>query len=310
MPRRLALALIAALVVPTAAAAQGRVERNVVYGMYSGLALLMDVYRPAQPNGLAVVAIAGSGWYRPLRGDAPPLKETREVAAHAERLAAAGYTVFSSNHRAAPRFHYPDQVEDAQRAVRFVRAKAADYGIDPQHIGAWGASSGGYLALMLGVLDGAGQPESLDAVSRFSAKVQAVVALFPPTDIARLFLTSDRQGTIAAFMGFAFQPNGAPDDPDNRPYREASPVTHVSADDPPVLLIHGDLDTTVPIAQSELMEAALRKAGVEVRFTRVAGGKHGSNFQFPQGDPRLPDHMGDAVKWFDAHLKPAATAAR
>jgi acetyl esterase/lipase len=270
----------------------------------------MDVYRPAQSNGLAVVAIQGSGWYRSMRGDAPALKEAREVSTQAQRLAAAGYTVFSINHRSAPRFHYPDPVEDAQRAVRFVRARAADYGVAADRIGAWGSSSGGYLALMLGVLDGAGNPDAPDPMLRVSAKVQAVAVLFPPTDIAQLFKTSDRQGTIGAFMGFAYQdPQSAtgqhPDDVEARAYREASPVNHASADDPPTLLIHGDLDTTVPIAQSELMETALKKAGVEVQVQRVAGGKHGPDFQFKAGDPRLPDHRSMSVQWFDAHLKPA-----
>jgi acetyl esterase/lipase len=315
MLRRFAAALLLSLALPSLAAAQARVERNVVYGMYSGLALLMDVYRPEQSNGLGVVAIQGSGWYRALRGDAAPLKDAREVREYAERLAEAGYTVFAINHRAAPRFHFPDPVEDAQRAVRVVRSRAADYGISPDRIGAWGSSSGGHLALLLGVLDGAGDPTAVDPILRVSAKVQAVAVLFAPTDLALLFKTSDRQGTIGAFMGFAFQdPTGGassphPDDVESRAYRQASPVTHVTADDPPTLLVHGDLDTTVPIAQSELMEAALRKAGVTVQFMRVPGGKHGPNFQFKAGDSALPDHKGEAVKWFDAHLKAAAPAA-
>src|SRR5690349_17614440 len=119
------------------ARAQARVERNVVYGMVSGLGLLMDVYRPAQPNGIAIVAIQGSGWYQPLRYDALPLKERNEVVGHAQRFQAAGYTVFTLNHRSAPRFHYPDPVDDVQRAVRFVRAHKAGYAITSDRIGAW-----------------------------------------------------------------------------------------------------------------------------------------------------------------------------
>jgi acetyl esterase/lipase len=300
--------------VSTAAAAPppapGQVERNVLYGMVSGLGLLLDVYRPAQPNGIAIVAIQGSGWYQPLRYDAPPLKEREEVVVHAERFQAAGYTVFAINHRSAPRFHYPDPVDDAQRAVRFIRAHAADYGVTSDRVGAWGSSSGGHLVEMLGTLDGAGDASDADPVNRLSAKVQAVVALFAPADMPTMHETSARQGTVSALMGFAYQPATARtlsrvDDPENVAYREASPVTHVDAGDAPMLLFHGDQDVIVPFAQSEMMAAALQKAGVEVRLVKVPTGKHGPNFQMAPGDPNRPDHKGAAIAWFDAHLKTA-----
>ena len=123
-----------------------------------------------------------------------------------------------------------------------------------------------------------------------------------------MFARTTRQGTVSALLGFAYQDptspgGGRPDDPENRAYREASPSAHVNAGDAPMLLFHGDLDEIVPIQQSELMEATLKKAGVDVRFIRVPGGKHGPNFQFPAGDPRAPDEIGAAIGWFDAHLK-------
>ena len=193
------------LTVPNVTSAQARVEKNVVYGMYSGLALLMDVYRPAQPNGIAIVAIQGSGWYSPMRYDAAPLKANREVTRHAERFAAAGYTVFAINHRQAPRFRYPAPIEDAQRAVRFVRFHASDYGITSDRIGAWGSSSGGHLVELLGTMDGKGDASDSDPVNRLSAKVQAVVALFAPADLPSMFGTTSRPGTVSALMGFAYQ---------------------------------------------------------------------------------------------------------
>jgi acetyl esterase/lipase len=298
------------LAVPHTTSAQARVEKNIVYGMYSGLGLLMDVYRPAQSNGIAIVAIQGSGWYSPMRYDAAALKANPEVIRHAERFAAAGYTVFVINHRQAPRFRYPAPVEDAQRAVRFVRFHASDYGITSDRIGVWGSSSGGHLVELLGTMDGKGDVSDSDPVNRLSAKVQAVVALFAPADMSSMFSTTSRPGTVSALMGFAYQdpsvgPPGLarPDDFENRLYRDASPLTHVTADDAPMLLMHGDQDVIVPIKQSEIMEGALKQAGVKVSFIRVPGGKHGPNFQFPAGDPRLPDHIGEAVRWFDAQLK-------
>jgi acetyl esterase/lipase len=278
--------------------------------MYSGLALLMDVYRPSKPNGFAIVAIQGSGWYSPMRYDAAPLKSVREVTAHAERFATEGYTVFVINHRQAPRFRYPAPIEDAQRAVRFVRSHASEYGITAERIGAWGSSSGGHLVELLGTMDGRGDPSDSDPVNRLSAKVQAVVALFAPSDLPSFFATTSRPGTLTSLMGFEYQdpslgPPGRarPDDVENKQYRDASPLTHVTPDDAPMLLFHGDQDVIVPIKQSEIIEGALKQAGVQVTFIKVPGGRHGPNFQFPAGDPRLPDHMGEAVRWFDAQLK-------
>jgi acetyl esterase/lipase len=309
MSRLIVAVSVVLLTAQHVAFAQARVDKNVVYGMYSGLALLTDVYRPAQPNGIAIVAVQGSGWYSPMRYDASQLKASREVTIHAERFAAAGYTVFAINHRQAPRFRYPAPIEDVQRAVRFVRFHASEYGITSDRIGAWGSSSGGHMAELLGTMDGKGDASDSDPVNRIDARVQAVVALFAPSDLALLFSTMERPGALTSLMGFSYQDPATafvparPDDFENRQYRDASPVTHVSRDDPPMLLMHGDADTIVPIKQSEIMEAALKQAGVAVRLIRVPGGAHGPNFRLPVGDPRLPDHVGEAVRWFDAHLR-------
>ena len=101
-----------------------QLESNVVYGMFSGLALLMDVYRPEKPNGCGIVHISGSGWTAPLGLDARPLKESPHVQIEGLPLVRAGYTLFTINHRATPRYHYPAPVQDAQRAVIDVRFDA------------------------------------------------------------------------------------------------------------------------------------------------------------------------------------------
>jgi len=186
MIKRIGRGMALTLLVASAAFAQPRVEKNVVFGMYSGAALLMDVYRPVQSNGLGLIVIQGSGWYMPQRYDAPALKDDEFAVTYGQRFAEAGYTAFVINHRAAPRFRYPAPIEDAQRAVRFIRHNAAAYAIDGRRLGAWGASSGGHLAGLLGTLDGAGDPNDSDPVNRESAKVQAVVTLFPATDLASL----------------------------------------------------------------------------------------------------------------------------
>jgi len=300
------------LLVSSAAFAQARIEKNVVFGMYSGAALLMDAYHPAQSNGLGLILIQGSGWYMPQRYDVPALKDDPFPVEYGRRFAEAGYTAFVINHRASPVFRYPAAVEDAQRAVRFIRHNAKGYGIDGGRLGAWGASSGGHLAALLGTLDGTGDPNDSDPVNRESAKVQAVVALFPPTDLPS-FPRSVGTPNVGMFMGFIypdarFFPPGfiRPEQPEIKAYRDASPTTHVTGDDAPFLLIHGDADVVVPLQQSEVMEERLTSAGVAVRLVRVPGGNHGPNFLFvgPRAnDPRRPDDFGEARKWFDQYLK-------
>jgi acetyl esterase/lipase len=285
------------------------IDRNVIYGMYSGLALLMDVYRPTKPNGAGIVAIQGSGWYQPMRYDATPLSARTEVVGYARNLSQAGYTVFVINHRSTPRFRFPAPFEDAQRAVRFVRAHAADFHLEPTRIGAFGTSSGGHLAELLGTVDAPGVPDSEDPVERQSGKVRAVVTLFAPSDLRTLLSESGRMAHVV-LMGFEYvdpakrRPGSVrADEFENGEYVKASPVANVTADDAPTLLLHGDADDVVPISQSVSMETALRTAGVPVKFIRVPGGRHGADFQFAKDDPRLPDQHGEARRWFDRYLK-------
>ncbi|MBY0506536.1 MAG: alpha/beta hydrolase [Bryobacteraceae bacterium] len=268
------------------------VQSNVPYAMYSGTTLLLDVYQPARPNGFGVVYVSGSGWTAPLAYSAPELKSNGQSKLYAKALAEAGYTVFALNHRALPRFRYPAPVEDVQRAVRFVRFHARKYGIRADRIGASGSSSGGHLVSMLGTLDGKGNPADPDPVERESAKVQCVVARAAPVD----FLTGDNGRFL---LGMA---RPLPEDKVSQEYRthvEASPVSHISADDPPFLLMHGDKDEQVSYWQSEEMESKLKAAGVMVKLLRVPGGAHGPTFP---GAKNPPDYLGEMTRWFDLHL--------
>lgn len=279
------------LLVPCVVFAQPT-EPNVIFGTYSGLALLMDVYKPAAPNGYGIVVIPGSGWHTQLPYNANLLKQSQEFSRYIPKLTGAGYTAFVITHRAAPRFHFPDAVDDAQRAVRYVRQNASRYGIDKDRIGAFGASSGGHLVSMLGTLDGKGTADSPDPVEQQSSKVQCVAALYPVTDPAKVNTPSGLQA-VTSFMG-------APARFDPKRFREAAPVNHVSPDDPPFLLIHGDGDKTVPFDQSEGMEAALKKSGVLVKLVRVPGGDHGSDFP---GNTEKADWPAMILEWFETHLK-------
>lgn len=270
-----------------------KVERNIVYGMYSGLALMMDVYYPKEPNGIGIVHISGSGFTRPMSYDAAPINQSGHVKLEGGALVEAGYTLFTINHRAIPRFRYPAAVEDVQRAVRYIRYHAERFGIDPDHIGAIGGSSGGYLVSMLGLLDGKEMMEDASPINRTSAKVQAVIARAAPINYLE-----GLDGT--AFLGARPQEVQRKKSEEYQLAKEASPISHVSTDDPPFLLMHGDQDDVIPYVQAEMLEAELRKAGVPVRLMQIEGAGHGPSFP---GAKQMPDLDQARVDWMDTHLK-------
>jgi acetyl esterase/lipase len=285
---------------PPAAPADDRVETDVVYGMYSGLALLMDVYHPANSNGIGVVYIPGSAWHAPLAYNATQLKNMPIVGPATKPLAEAGYTVFVINHRQAPRFRYPAPIEDAQRAVRFIRHHAERFDIHPEHIGAAGHSSGGCIALLLGLLDEVDSKQP-DPVEQRSAKVQAVASLASPSD----FINVPVSFVQSSYLGLPLFDRSATSSEEYQLYRNASPVFHATEDDAPTLLLHGDSDPIVPFRHTELMHRGLEDAGVTVRRIDITGGGH-----FPTFPASGPDPFHETVKWFDEHLlKPARGAA-
>lgn len=298
---------LAFVVAGPATAADLRVDRNVVYGMYGGLALLMDVYHPDAPNGYGVVFVAGSGWRARSTYNAHQLKEA-ELDTSVLPLMRAGYTVFAINHRAAPEFKYPAAVEDVQRAVRFVRYHAHEYGIDPARIGGVGGSSGAHLIGLTAMLGAPGDPTDRDdPVSREPATLQCLVLRAAPCDLREM---KGGNGLVALALFLNIAPGNSP--PAKKVYTEASPITHVSSAAPPTLLIHGDADPTVPYAQSVAFERALRAAGVPVRLLTIPGGVHGATFGATADTrhPEWPDITAETIRWLDRHLKPAAASAR
>ena len=285
--------------------AGARVERNVVYGMYSGLALVLDVHRPATPNGYGIIFISGSGWQAPTTYDATPLKQN-QIPIWGPPLLTAGYTVFALNHRAVPRFHYPGAVEDVQRAIRFVRHHARDYGVDPARLGGMGGSSGGHLIALTALLAVPGIADDPDPVNREPATLQAIVLRATPTDLVAQ-ARADHGGGVTGFLERPWPADaaGVRQNPKTVTlYREASPSTYVSPKAPPTLLIHGDTDESVPFEESVAMEAALKAAGVPTGLVRVPGGAHGADFG-AGATPKAgwPDFLGESVRWYDAHLK-------
>jgi len=267
-----------------------KVDRNVVFGMYSGLALLMDIYYPENPNGYGIIHVSGSGFTEPLSLDAGMLNHSGHVKIEGEMFVEAGYTLFSVNHRAVPRFTYPSAVEDVQRAVRFIRYNAGKYGINPEKIGAVGGSSGGHLVSMLGVLDGNEVLADETPINRMSAKVQCVIARAAPTSFLQGHLHE-------LFLGVREKEVKNPLSAEYKIAYEASPISHVTADDPPFLLVHGDKDEAVPYVLSEDMYKRLLEMNVPSKLITVEGGGHGP------GVINSPDVKKEMLIWMDQYLK-------
>jgi acetyl esterase/lipase len=213
-------------------------------------------------------------------------------------LLQAGYTVFALTHRATPTFRYPAQLEDVQRAVRFIRQNAAKYTIDAARIGGMGGSSGAHLVSLLATMDGAGDSADPDPVNRQSAKLQCAVARAAPIDLTQMN-PSLGAPLVALLLGASVTEVTPKNAVEYKTALAASPITYVSPDDPPILLMHGDADRTVPFHQSELMEAALKKVNVPVKLIRVVGADHGPDFP---GAKNPPDYKAEMVKWFDMYL--------
>lgn len=274
---------------------------DIIYGRKFGVALTMDMIKPKEnANGLAIIYVVSGGWF-----------SSHPNGAVGNTYVDRGYTVFAVVHGSQPKFTIPEILQDMNRAVRFIRIHAKDYGIDPDHIGITGGSAGGHLSLMQGNAGDKGNPDAKDPIDRVSSRVQCVACFYPPTDFLNYAKTDD----IAigrGVLGDLFAPFDFHDfDTKTKRFmpvtdeakileigRKISPVYHVTADSPPTLIAHGDADTRVPLHQSELMIDKLKAAGVEAKLIIRPGEKHGWKDQNKE--------TALFADWFDAHLKAAA----
>jgi dipeptidyl aminopeptidase/acylaminoacyl peptidase len=300
---RLFMTLVCVISMVTCATAADAIDRNVVYGMYSGTALLVDVHHPtAAPNGRGLIVIIGGGWMAgPMGYGASPMKDNELfVATYVVPFVQAGYTVFAPNYRGTPRFPFPAGIDDLARLVRFVRGHAADYKIDPNQLGAVGGSAGAYYSLMLGTHEHEGARDIHDPIDALSAKVQAVVSISAATDLTRDFKHRDTSALVASFLGGRVPPMIRTPESLDPIYRVASPITYVSKESAPTLLIHGEADDILPIEQSEIMLDAFRGAHVPCNLIRVPNAGH--TFSMDRYTA-IPNYFIESVRWFDQQLK-------
>jgi acetyl esterase/lipase len=231
------------------------VERDVSYGSLDGHPLLLDVYQPGENSSApvpAVVLIHGGGW---ISFDKSTMRTMGMF------LARSGFVAFSVDYRLMHGADnlWPAQLDDVQRAVRWIRANAAKYHVDADHIGAFGHSAGAQLAALLGMEDT--RDNSDPTLAKYSSKVQAVVDVSGPSD----FTTShdaDGDAFLTLFFGGDYAGH-------SKVWQDASPAFHVSRSDAPFLIFHGTQDTDVPIAQAKEMADKLKQAGVPVKFVTV-----------------------------------------
>jgi acetyl esterase/lipase len=293
------LALIL-LVIPLQAQDSGSVMADVVYGHKDGMALTFDVFMPTgEANGAGVLNMVSGGWVS--RWTAPERARQQYQA-----LLDNGFMVFSIRHGSSPRFNVPEAYADVNRAVRFVRLHAERFGVDPDRLGVYGGSAGGHLSLMLGLDSDEGDPDATDEVLRMSSRVAAVVANYPPVDLRQRAMASTDFPATLPDRGLFFARGIVPDAAAERFVALAfeddlgasvSPILHVSSDDPPTLLIHGDADALVDINNSQLIHEAFTHAGVETGLVVIEGAGHGFRTEADR------EEASDAlVGWFKEHL--------
>jgi acetyl esterase/lipase len=257
---------------PTLAAAQAPAAgfttvSDVQYCTGGGKPLLMDLFIPQHPLATptpAVLWIHGGGWER---GD-------KSGNAMAQLLAGRGFVTASLTYRLSGEAPFPAAIEDCKCAVRFLRANASRYGINPERIGVAGSSAGGHLAELVATAGPGAGLEGDGGWANVSSRVQAAASYYGPSDLTREF-PADTVPVIVKFLH-----GSEKEEPEL--YRKASPVFYVAKADPPLLLIHGLSDEGVPFDQSVRMRAAYRHAGLVVKFIQVKNAGH--NFE----------HVGDA----------------
>jgi acetyl esterase/lipase len=244
--------------------------------------LRMDIIKPARPGPAPVIIfVSGNGWRSIDRAALIP-----QLAPFAK----AGYLIASIDYRIIGEATFPEPLKDVKTAVRFLRANAAKYNIDPNRIGIWGNSAGGQLSAMAATTGDAKDFEN-DKWPGHSSAVQAAVIWYAPTDLSGL--PGDPLYVENAHLGLDVK---APANAEA--VKKANPITYVSASAPPFLIVHGVEDKVVQMSHSERLHDALDAAKVPVTLIKVDGAGH----SFGQVSS-TPEVMAAVLAFFDRHLK-------
>lgn len=295
IPRRLFLRLAIPLLLPLLSAVASFAETTpatpsdlmlgIVYGTGGGKPLLLDLAQPpsqAKQPRPAVVFIHGGAWSGADRTNGHPLIRL---------LAANGFVAVSIDYRLSGQAAFPAQLEDSKCAVRFLRAHAQQYHLDPKRIGVMGGSAGGHLAALVGLTPRTAGLEGTGGWDDQASGVAAVADLYGISDLVAVFAEKSLVDAAKKLMRAT-----PPEDPQR--YRQASPLALVTAAAPPFYLAHGDRDTTVPFSHSQKLADALKAQQVEATLRVMTGQGHGSI-------ATLPAYVkDDVVAFFTKHLGP------
>jgi dipeptidyl aminopeptidase/acylaminoacyl peptidase len=290
-----AIAALFALTGPSQAFARDNERvRAVVYGHKFGMALTLDVMKPAKTNGAGVIFMVSGGF----TSDIASVDGGFFGPARFKPFLDRGYTLFMVCHGSQPKFTVSEIVADIHRSVRFIRVHAKDYGVDPNRLGIMGVSSGGYLSLAIGVTGKPGDQAAKDAVDQASSQVQAVACFCPPSDLVDYGKVgrSVVEYEPVKFAWHAFDVLGKPREEQIKRLREMSPFFAISKQTPPTLIIHGDADPLVPYEQSERFVAKLAENDVPHQLITRKGAGH-VWLDMAKDFALLAD-------WFDKYLTP------
>jgi len=258
-------------------------EKDIVSGKGGDVDLHLDIAYPENATKAlpCIVVIHGGGWRGGnFKGHVPQILE----------FAKRGFVSATIQYRLVPSARWPAQIEDVKCGVRYLRANAEKYHLDPQRVGAVGFSAGAHLSMLLGTMDKQDGLEGSGGNPDQSSKVQAVVAFFGPTDLAAKDFPANVNGMLHDFL------DGTPEEkPAN--FKAASPITYVDKTDAPTLIYHGTKDALLPYNQAFLMTDKLTAAGVPGRVEMLLGANHGF------GGPDAVHTAEGTVAFFSQYLK-------
>jgi acetyl esterase/lipase len=244
--------------------AEIEIRRGILFAEVSEQKLALDLHLPGgdaiRP---LIVWVHGGAWRAGSRAEMPLGALVRD-----------GFAVASVDYRLSPVARFPAQVHDIKAAIRFLRSRAAEFRLDPKRIAIAGASAGGHLAALVGVTNGHRELEGSVGVTAESSDVRAIVSFFGMSDFTTILKQSTPHGLNVRVPALQLLLGGQPDEVPELA-RLASPVFHVGAKSPPLLLLHGDQDPQAPINQSHELYGAYKQAGRTVHFEVIHGGAHG-----------------------------------
>lgn len=264
---------------------------NLQYGEAGGKKLELDLAKPDGEGPFpGLVFIHGGGWRGGNRQSYRPA--IQQAAALGYVAVTVSYRLTNPDKQGKAESEFPAQIHDVKQAIRWFRAHAAEHKLDPTRVGVVGASAGGHLSLLAGLTDKSSGLEGPDAPANSDTRVQAVVNYFGPTDFPNYEDIPAVKQMFRELLGGTLEQKG-------EAYKLVSPITHATADDPPVLTLHGDKDLLVPLSQAELLDKKMKEVGAKHELVVMTGQGHG----FPG------EHAIRALRlqyeFFDKHLKSA-----